>query len=119
LVHCRSAYGPFDNDQKEGECPNENGSQATDSRENLTLGLGLGALAAWILGAFIATEGRQNGCVWIVGIGLIPKVSWGRTAVLAVGAVNALGAILAFIFRWEGAPIGLALSLAVLFLRST
>jgi hypothetical protein len=46
--------------------------------------------------------------------GLIRGVAWGRPAVLAVGAVNAVGAVIALITGGEGATIGLVVSAMIL-----
>ena len=40
--------------------------------------------------------------------GLILKARWGRPAVVAVGLVNVVAAVVALFQHWEGAPIGLA-----------
>jgi uncharacterized membrane protein (DUF2068 family) len=42
--------------------------------------------------------------------GLARRLSWGRPAALAVGAVNLVGAVVALAQGWEGAVIGLVLS---------
>lgn len=52
----------------------------------------------------------------IAGIALLRGVSWARAAVVAVGALNLIGAVVALIAGWEGAPIGLVLSVAALVL---
>jgi hypothetical protein len=49
-------------------------------------------------------------------IGLIVRASWGRSAVLAVGAVNAVGAVIALVTGIEGAVIGLVVSTLILVL---
>lgn len=36
------------------------------SRENLTLGLGLGALLFWVVGVFLAEQGDEQGWPWVV-----------------------------------------------------
>jgi len=50
----------------------------------------------------------------IAGIALLRRVSWSVPAVAAVGALNLLGAIAAMAEGWEGAPIGLVLSVITL-----
>ena len=52
----------------------------------------------------------------IAGIALLRRVSWAVSAVVAVGALNLIGAAIALIAGWEGAPIGLVLSMAALIL---
>jgi hypothetical protein len=47
-------------------------------------------------------------------IGLIRRARWGRPAVLAVGALNAVGAVIALINDSEGAVIGLVVSTLIL-----
>lgn len=46
--------------------------------------------------------------------GLLRRASWGRPAVLAVGALNLLGAVVAVGNGWEGGVIGLVLSALIL-----
>jgi hypothetical protein len=54
----------------------------------------------------------------VAAIGLLRRASWGRPAVLAVGAVNAVGAVIALVTDVEGAIIGLTLSVLILVLGS-
>lgn len=49
-------------------------------------------------------------------VGLIRRTTWGRPAVLAVGAVNGFGAVVALLTGGEGAAIGLVLSALILVL---
>lgn len=52
----------------------------------------------------------------IAGIAILRGVSWAVAAVVAVGAFNLIGAVVALIAGWEGAPIGIVLSVAALVL---
>ena len=52
----------------------------------------------------------------VAAIGLVVRASWGRPAVLAVGAVNAVGAVIALVTGAEGAVIGLVVSALILVL---
>jgi hypothetical protein len=49
-------------------------------------------------------------------VGLIRRARWGRPAVLAIGAVNVVGAIIAMIKNMDGAAIGLTVSALILLL---
>lgn len=48
----------------------------------------------------------------VAGIALLRKVHWARPAVIALGAINAVGGVAALIFGWGGGAIGLVLGLA-------
>lgn len=50
----------------------------------------------------------------VAAAGLLRRASWGRPAVLAIGAVNLVGAVVALANEWEGAVIGLVVSLLIL-----
>ena len=50
----------------------------------------------------------------VAAVGLLRRATWGRPAVLAVGAVNLVGAVVALANGWEGAAIGLVVSLLIL-----
>ena len=52
----------------------------------------------------------------IAGIALLRRMSRAVAAVVAVGVLNLIGAVVALIAGWEGAPIGLVLSVAALVL---
>ena len=52
----------------------------------------------------------------IAGIALLRRVGWAVAAVVAVGVLNLIGAVVALIAGWEGAPVGLVLSVAALVL---
>lgn len=52
----------------------------------------------------------------IAGVALLRRVSWAFAAVVAVGALNLIGAVVALLAGWEGAPNGLVLSVAALVL---
>lgn len=53
---------------------------------------------------------------FVAAIGLALRTVWGRPAVLAVGALNLLGAIIALINGGDGAVIGLVVSALILLL---
>ena len=44
----------------------------------------------------------------VAAVALLRRVPWGRPAVLAVGAVNLVGAVVALANEWEGATMRLA-----------
>lgn len=67
------------------------GGSAGPSKANLSLGLGIGALVANVLGAFIASENDENGWIWIVM------------------GVLALGALVVGLMDGRGKPAGRAL----------
>ena len=48
--------------------------------------------------------------------GLVRGAAWGRTAGVAVGAVNLIGAVVAMVTGTEGGVIGLVISVAILVL---
>ena len=48
--------------------------------------------------------------------GLARRLPWGRPTVLAIGALNLAGAVVAVANSWEGAAIGLVVSLLVVVL---
>jgi len=50
----------------------------------------------------------------VAAVALLRRVPWGRPAVLAVGAVNLVGAVVALANEWEGATIGLVVSVLIL-----
>jgi hypothetical protein len=52
----------------------------------------------------------------VAAVGLAVRAPWGRPAVLAVGAVNAVGAVIALVTSTEGAVIGLVVSALILVL---
>jgi peptidoglycan/LPS O-acetylase OafA/YrhL len=45
--------------------------------------------------------------------GLARRLPWGRPAVLAIGALNLAGAVVALAKDWDGAAVGLVVSLLV------
>lgn len=47
----------------------------------------------------------------VAAVGLVRRAPWGRPAVLAIGGLNLAGAVVALVNDWEGAAIGLAVSL--------
>jgi hypothetical protein len=49
-------------------------------------------------------------------IALVRHVSWAPPAVIAVGALNAVGGVIALIEEWEGAAVGLVLGVAIVVL---
>jgi hypothetical protein len=49
----------------------------------------------------------------VAAYGLARRLGWGRPAVLAVGGLNLAGVAVAFAQGWEGAAIGLVVSLLV------
>lgn len=51
---------------------------------------------------------------FVAAFGLARRLPWGRPAVLAIGALNLAGAVVAIANSWEGAAIGLVVSLLVL-----
>ena len=51
---------------------------------------------------------------FVAAVGLARRLSWGRPAVLAIGAVNLAGAVVALARSWDGATVGLVVSLLVL-----
>jgi len=46
----------------------------------------------------------------VAAIGLLRRASWGRPAVLVIGAINLVGAVVALVVGSEGAVIGLVVS---------
>jgi hypothetical protein len=52
----------------------------------------------------------------VAASGLARRLPWGRPAVLAIGVVNVAGAVVALANGWDGAPIGLTVSLIALVL---
>ena len=46
----------------------------------------------------------------VASVGLLRRASWGRPAVLVVGALNLVGGVIALVTEVEGAPIGIAVS---------
>jgi hypothetical protein len=52
----------------------------------------------------------------VSAVGLIRRVVWGRPAVLAVGGINLIGAVVAMITGMDGAIIGLIISSLVVVL---
>jgi hypothetical protein len=52
----------------------------------------------------------------VAAVGLSRRQPWGRPAVLAVGALNLAGAIVAVVNDWDGAAIGLTVSVVLLVL---
>jgi peptidoglycan/LPS O-acetylase OafA/YrhL len=49
----------------------------------------------------------------VAAFGLARRLPWGRPAVLAIGVLNLAGAVVALANSWEGAAIGLVVSLLV------
>lgn len=77
-----------------------------ESSQNLTLGLGLGALASWVLGVITTERGSEQSWLWYVmaGLGLAALVTGamsmrgGRPGARAiVGLVLGLLAVLVFL----------------------
>jgi hypothetical protein len=50
----------------------------------------------------------------IAAISLLRRVSWARTAVIVVGALNVAGGILGLVQGYDGAVVGVVLGLAAL-----
>jgi hypothetical protein len=50
----------------------------------------------------------------VAAFGLARRLAWGRPAVLAIGGLNLAGAIVAIAQGWQGAAIGLVVSLLVI-----
>lgn len=72
-------------------------------------GAGLPAVVNWLISLL--------GVVGIVSaIGLLRHAGWGRPAVLVVGAINLIGAVVALVGGMEGAIIGLVVSAGILVL---
>lgn len=72
-------------------------------------GAGLPAVVNWLISLL--------GVVGIVSaIGLLRHTGWGRPAVLVVGAINLIGAVVALVGGMEGAIIGLVVSASILVL---
>ena len=72
-------------------------------------GAGLPAVVNWLVSLL--------GVVGIVSaIGLLRHAGWGRPAVLAVGAVNLIGAVVALIAGLDGAIIGLVIGAVIVVL---
>jgi hypothetical protein len=67
------------------------GGAAAVSKGNLSLGLGVGAVLAFIAGIFIAGENDENGWIWFVMAAL------------------ALGAVVVGLMAGRGKPVGRAL----------
>ncbi|MGW3511703.1 hypothetical protein [Streptomyces sp. NPDC000994] len=68
-------------------------------------GNGIPAPAAWLISVL--------GVVGIVAaIALLRSAAWATPAVLTVGALNLIGAVVALVRSWDGAVIGLVLSAA-------
>jgi hypothetical protein len=78
---------------------------------------------------FVVTDGGSDfplalnaaisllGVVGIVSaIGLLRRAAWGRPAVLAIGAVNLVGAVIALVTGMEGAVMGLVISCLIVVL---
>ena len=77
----------------------QTGSSATPrstSRENLALGLGLAALASWVIAVIVAGDNDENGWLWVLMAGL------------------GLGALVAGLSANPGLPRGRALIGAVI-----
>ncbi len=51
---------------------------------------------------------------FVAAFGLARRLPWGRPAVLAIGILNLAGTVVALASSWEGAAIGLVVSLLVL-----
>ncbi|HEY6748344.1 MAG TPA: hypothetical protein VI357_21825 [Mycobacteriales bacterium] len=49
----------------------------------------------------------------VAAFGLARRLPWGRPAVLAIGVLNLAGAVVALANSWDGAAIGLVVSLLV------
>jgi len=64
--------------------------------------------------AWAATVAGALGLV--AAAGLLLRTSWGRPAVLAIGAVDLAGAVAALAAGWEGAVIGLVVSTLIVVL---
>ncbi|HEY5978242.1 MAG TPA: hypothetical protein VIT41_01295 [Microlunatus sp.] len=72
-------------------------------------GAGLPSVLNWLISLL--------GVVGIVSaLGLLRHAGWGRPAVLAVGAINLVGAVLALVAGLEGAIIGLVVSVCIVIL---
>ncbi|MFJ2305569.1 hypothetical protein [Streptomyces sp. NPDC087787] len=68
-------------------------------------GNGIPAPAAWLISLL--------GVVGVVtAIALLRSAAWAAPAVLTVGALNLVGAVVALVRSWDGALIGLVLSAA-------
>ena len=52
----------------------------------------------------------------VAAAGLARRLPWGRPAVLAIGVLNVAGAVVALVNDWDGAAIGLTVSLIALVL---
>lgn len=55
----------------------------------------------------------------IAAIALFRRVTWARPAVIAIGALNAAGGVLAMAQGWQGGPVGLFLGLVAVALALT
>jgi hypothetical protein len=68
-------------------------------------GLGLPTPVAWLF-SLLGVAGI------VAAVGLFRSAAWATPAVITVGAINLIGAVVALIKNWDGAVIGLVLSAA-------
>jgi hypothetical protein len=68
-------------------------------------GIGLPAPVAWLV-SLLGVAGI------VAAVGLLRSAGWATPAVIAVGALNLAGAVVALAKDWDGAVIGLVLSAA-------